>query len=170
RVTMLKGRENYLCWRAWKLAMPLDDEDGEAWLAWTRVAAVALRDGDADLDRIPQRPPIPLESSGPWRRAFGDLVRAVRCRSACCTHESDRRTCGAEVARLKAERSHVVITNQAFVLARREFFKHVLFDECEHLHEQAHSAWSHVLTFRQMRATLARVHAPARGGRPASPA
>jgi Rad3-related DNA helicase len=169
RVTMLKGRENYLCWRAWKLAMPLDEEDGEAWLAWTRIAAAALRDGDADVDRIPQRPPIPLESSGPWRRAFGDLLRGVRCRSSCCVHDADRKTCGAEVARLKAERSHVVITNQAFVLARREFFKHVVFDECEHLHEQAHSAWSHVLTFRQMRGTLARVHDP-RVRRSVSPA
>ncbi len=162
RVAMLKGRENYLCWRALKLAVPADDDDGEAWLAWTRLAAGALREPDSDLDRVPLRPPVPLEASGPWRRALADLVRSIRCRSACCTHEADRRSCGAEVARKKAERAHVVITNQAFVLARQEFFKHVVFDECEHLHEQAHSAWSHVLTFRQMRAMLARLHAPDR--------
>jgi ATP-dependent DNA helicase DinG len=162
RVAMLKGRENYLCWRALKLAVPAEDDDGETWLAWSRLAAGALRDPDSDLDRVPLRPPVPLEASGPWRRALADLVRSVRCRSACCTQEADRRNCGAEVARKKAERAHVVITNQAFVLARQEFFKHVVFDECEHLHEQAHSAWSHVLTFRQMRSVLARLHAPDR--------
>ena len=162
RVSMLKGRENYVCWRALKLALPLDDEDGEAWLAWTRVAGAALRDPEADLDRMPLRPPIPLEGSGRWRRALGDLLRSVRCRSACCVHEEDRRSCGAEAARHRAEKSHVVITNQAFVLARREFFKHVVFDECEHLHDQAHGAWSHVITFRQMRTALARMHAPGR--------
>jgi len=162
RVSMLKGRENYLCWRALKLAVPEEDDGGDAWLAWTSLALFALRDAEADLDRFPARPPIPLESAEPWRRRLGDLQRAVRSRVACCVHEEDRRACGAEVARKRAERSHLVVTNHAFLLSRPEFFKHVVFDECEHLHDQAHSAWSHVVGFRQMRAMLGRLHAPGR--------
>ena len=164
RVSMLKGRENYLCWRALKLAVPDEEDDGIAWLAWTSLALFALRDAEGDLDRLPLRPPIPLESSGAWRRRFVDLVRAVRGRNACCLREEDKRSCGAELARRRAERSHLVITNQAFALSRPEFFKHVVFDECEHLHDQALAAWSHVLTFRQMRGSLARLHLPERGG------
>jgi ATP-dependent DNA helicase DinG len=164
RVSTLKGRENYLCWRALKLAIPEEGDDGEDWLAWTSLALFALRDAEGDLDRLPLRPPIPIESSGPWRRRLSDLLRIVRSRSACCVREEDKRSCGAEVARRRAERSHLVITNQAFALSRQEFFKHLVFDECEHLHDQAHGAWSHVLTFRQMRSTLARLHAPERTG------
>jgi ATP-dependent DNA helicase DinG len=163
RVSMLKGRENYVCWRALKLAVPEEDESGEAWLAWTSLALFALRDSEGDLDRYPSRAPVPFDATAPWRRRLADLLRAVRGRSVCCTHDADKRACAAEAARRRAERSHVVITNHAFALARQEFFKHVVFDECEHLHDQAHGAWSHVLTFRQMRSTLARLHAPDRG-------
>jgi ATP-dependent DNA helicase DinG len=163
RVAVLKGRENYLCWRALKLAAPDEEDDGESWLAWTVLVLFALRDAEGDLDRLPLRPPIPLEAVGPWRRRFSELLRQVRGRSACCAHDEDKRTCAAEIARRRAERSHVVVTNQAFALARQEFFKHIVFDECEHLHDQAHGAWSHILTFRQMRGTLARLHAPERG-------
>jgi len=165
RVSMLKGRENYACWRALKLAVPEEaEDDGEAWLAWTSLALFVLRDPESDLDRFPLRPPLPLDGTASWRRRLGDLLRIARSRNACCGREEDKLSCGAEVARRRAERSHLVVTNQAFVLARQEFFKHVVFDECEHLHDQAHGAWSHVVTFRQMRSTLARLHAPGREG------
>ena len=167
RVALLKGRENYVCWRALKLATPEDEADGAGWLGWTALALFALRDVEGDLDRLPQRPPTPMESAGPWRRRYTELLRHVRSRSACCSHDEDRRACAAEVARKRCERSHVVVTNQAFALARQEFFKHIVFDECEHLHEQAHGAWSHVLPFRQIRGALARLHGAERGGPPA---
>ncbi|MFN0007594.1 MAG: helicase C-terminal domain-containing protein [Planctomycetota bacterium] len=164
RVALLKGRENYLCWRALKLAAPEEEADGAGWLGWTSVALFGLRDPEGDLDRLPLRPPVPMESVAPWRRRFTELLRHVRCRSACCSHEEDRRGCAAEVARKRSERSHLVVTNHAFALARQEFFKHIVFDECEHLHDQAHGAWSHVLSFRQMRGTLSRLHGAERGG------
>jgi ATP-dependent DNA helicase DinG len=167
RVALLKGRENYLCWRALKLATPEDEEDGAGWLGWTALALFGLRDPQGDLDRMPQRPPIPMEAVGPWRKRFAELLRHVRCRSSCCSHDEDRRACAAEVARKRCERSHVVVTNQAFALARQEFFKHIVFDECEHLHDQAHGAWSHVLSFHQMRGALSRLHGAERGGPPA---
>lgn len=164
RVALLKGRENYLCWRALKLATPEDEADGAGWLGWTSLALFGLRDPEGDLDRMPLRPPIPMEAVGSWRRRFTELLRHVRGRSTCCSHDEDRRACAAEVARKRSERSHVVVTNQAFALARQEFFKHIIFDECEHLHDQAHGAWSHVLSFRQMRGALSRLHGAERGG------
>jgi Rad3-related DNA helicase len=165
RVSVLKGRENYLCWRALKLALPTDEDGGEAWLAWTVLALFGLSEIDGDLDRLPLRCPLPLEDTSIWSRASSSLLRQVRAQTACCTHRDDRETCAAEVARRRAEKSHVVIANQAFALARQEFFKHLVFDECEHLHEQAHSAWSHSVSLRAIRGLLSRLHSSARGGR-----
>ena len=161
RVCVLKGRDNYVCWRALKVMVP-EDDSAESWLAWTGLALFSLTDVDGDLDRLPQRPPLPLESSEPYARAVGALIRGVRGQSACCTHREDRDTCAAEVARKRAEKSHVVVINQAFALARQEFFRHVVFDECEHLHEQAHSAWSRTIGFRDIRGLLARLRQPGR--------
>jgi ATP-dependent DNA helicase DinG len=122
RVTLLKGRDNYLCWRALKTSLP-EDESGEAWLAWSQLAVFAMTDLESDLDRLPRRPPIRLSSTAPYLKALEAIVRAVRGQSGCCTHKQDRQSCGAEVARKRAEKSHVVIVNQAFALARPEFFR-----------------------------------------------
>jgi ATP-dependent DNA helicase DinG len=161
RTCLLKGRDNYVCWRAVKLTVP-EEETAEAWLAWTTLALFAATDTDTDLDRLPQRPPLPLESTEPFVRALQTLVRGIRCQPACCTRVEDRLTCGAEVARRRAEKCHVVIVNQAFALARQEFFRHIVFDECEHLHEQAHSAWSRTIGIRDIRSVLMRLHQPGR--------
>jgi ATP-dependent DNA helicase DinG len=164
RTSVLKGRENYVCWRAVKLSVP-EEETAEAWLAWTTLALFAATDTESDLDRLPLRSALPLESSEPFVRALQTLLRGVRCQTACCTRVEDRQTCGAEVARKRAEKCHVVIINQAFALARQEFFRHMVFDECEHLHDQAHSAWSATIGFRDIRGVMARLHQP---GRPRS--
>ena len=163
RVTVLKGRENYLCWRALCSLAPAVDEDAETWLAWSSLALFALTDEHGDLDQFPLRPPVRLASSKRYRKLLATFVRHVRAQTGCCTRESDRETCAAEVARRRAERSHVVLTNQSFALARQDFFKHIIFDECEHLHDQAHSAWSHRLSFQAARDVLGRMHAPRRG-------
>lgn len=161
RVTVLKGRDNYVCWRALKLAVPTEDEDGETWLAWSQLVLFALTDLEADLDRLQIVPPIQLAEEDAYRKALVALVRHSRASTGCCTHGDDRATCGAEVARQRAQKSHVVIVNQAFALARQEFFRHVIFDECEHLHDQAHSAWSHSIGVRDMKTLLGRLsHAP----------
>lgn len=161
RVTLLKGRDNYLCWRALRTSLP-EDESGDAWLAWAQLATFAMTDLDGDLDRLPRRPPIRVASTAPYQRAFENVVRVVRAQTGCCTHGADRKACGAEVARKRAEKSHVVIVNQAFALARPEFFRRLVFDECEHLHDQAHNAWSRSLSFRELRNILARVRQPDR--------
>ncbi|MBL8861010.1 MAG: hypothetical protein JNK02_03280 [Planctomycetes bacterium] len=163
RVTLLKGRDNYLCWRALKSTVP-EEESGEAWLAWAQLATFATTDLEGDLDRLPRRPPVQLVSSAPYMKALDALLRTVRGQSGCCTHKSDRAACGAEVARKRAEKSHVVLVNQAFALARPEFFRRLIFDECEHLHEVAHNAWSRTLSFRELRGILSRVRQPDRPG------
>lgn len=157
RVSVLKGRENYVCWRALKTALPGEDDDGATWLAWTMLALFALTDVEADLDRFPITAPLPLERRGEFTRTLQSHVRLARAGVACCAQSDERETCGAEAARARAQRSHVVIVNQAFALARQEFFKHVVFDECEHLHDQALSAFSHEVAFRDMTNVLARL-------------
>lgn len=157
RVTVLKGRDNYVCWRALERAVPTEDEDGETWLAWTQLAQFALTDLEGDLDRLPMTAPVALADEARFLRALQSLVRHVRAQLACCTQRDDRDTCGAEVARQRAQKSHVVIVNQAFALARQEFFRHVVFDECEHLHDQAHNAWSHTIGLKDMRGLLGRL-------------
>lgn len=164
RVSLLKGRENYLCWRALKAAQPEDHDGGEDWLAWTRLLLFALTDLEGDLDRLPAAPPVALESSASWHAAHSGIVRQSRAQTACCTHADDRTSCAAEVARRRAERSHVVLVNHAFALRRPEFFRHVVFDECEHLHDQAHNAWSRTLSLRSARAVLGRLVQPGRPG------
>jgi len=174
RVSVLKGRENYLCWRALRNALPTDEDDGETWLAWTTLALFGLTDPDGDLNRLPRRAPLSRLSSaasglsgrgssgGTYVRALTSLARQARGETGCCRHKEDRETCAAEVSRRKAERSHVVITNQAFALLRPEFFKHLVFDECEHLHDQAHSVFSDSTSLRKIRGLFGRLHQPER--------
>jgi len=141
-VSTLKGREHSLCWRALRATTPQRMDEPETWLAWTSLVLFALADVDGDLDRFPSRAPIRLMAERPWRQRISALLRQVRARAGCCAHADDRQRCAAEVARRRAERSHVVITNQSFALARPEFFKRIVFDECEHLHDQAGNAYS----------------------------
>jgi ATP-dependent DNA helicase DinG len=165
KVSILKGREHSLCWRALRIHTPQEGDDPETWLAWTTLALFGLRDGEGDLDRFPRRPPVRLMGTGAYRTALRVLLSHVKGRSGCCSTQADRAVCAAETARRKAERSHVVITNHSFALARPEFFRRVVFDECEHLHDQAMSAWSHRVSFPDIRRILRRLHEPgARSG------
>ena len=165
RVSLLKGRENYICWRALRNTLPSEEdyepsELGSLWLAWTTLVLFGLTDPDGDLNRLPRRAPLPGPSESTFVRLLQQLVRQARGEPGCCTHKDDRETCAAEVARRKAERSHVVITNQAFALLRPEFFKHIVFDECEHLHAQAHSVFSDTVSLRRIGYLLTRLHNP----------
>jgi len=166
RVALLKGRNNYVCWRALRLQLPTFGADGVETLAWTTLALFALDDPDGDLDRLPRGAPLDLEvpegspeaGAEDWSAAFGRLVRLVRSETGCCAFPPDREACGALAARRRAERAHVVITNHAFALSRREFFRHLVFDECEHLHDVAHGAFSHAVTLKALREPLVRLH------------
>ncbi len=162
RVAVLKGRANYLCWRAFKLHVPSDGDGGEAWLAWTSVLLFAWTDDDGDLDRFPMRPALATDAQSAFQRELDSLVRAVRSQTGCCRAKDDRETCGAETARVRAERCHVLITNHAFALIRPTYFKHVVFDECEHLHDQAGNAWSWSVTLREVREFLGMLRQPSR--------
>ena len=157
RVSMLKGRENYSCWRSTRLQNPNPDSSGEDWLAWTRFLLFSAIDTEGDLDRLPETPPVPFADKSAWRKADGALRGRIRARSGCCRLSDDRRTCAAQVARFKAERSHVVLTNQAFTLTNPQFATHVVFDECEHLHDQADSTFSHGTSLRQLDRLLDRL-------------
>jgi len=164
RISVLKGRQNYLCWRALLLQARDASDPAEDLLAWTRLALFALLDEYGDLDRFPTRPPLGDLPDG-HRRASERLLRAVRSESGCCTLASDRSTCAAEAAWRTAERAHVVLTNHALALARRDFFQHLVFDECEHLHDVALNAFSTTIGLREIEHTLSQLHG-AEGRRP----
>ena len=153
-VAALKGRANYVCWRALRASLPEPEETAAQVGAWIHLAMFTFLDPDGDLDR--------LRSAGAQRegdafvRALRTLTTAVRSQVGCCTHMADRNTCCAELARRRAERSHVVITNHALALARRDLFKRFVFDECEHLHDVAHNAFSHVLPLPELKRLVER--------------
>ncbi|MSR62994.1 MAG: hypothetical protein EXS08_11170 [Planctomycetes bacterium] len=156
-VRVLKGRENYLCWRALCLQVPATEDASEEWLAWNALAQFALSDEDGDLDRFVARAPLGGQDSGSARAASERLVRATRSTTGCCAFAADRATCGADAALRAAERAHVVITNHALALARRDFFQHLVFDECEHLHDVALNAFSSSVGLRALESTLLRL-------------
>jgi ATP-dependent DNA helicase DinG len=164
RITLLKGRENYVCWRALRLHAPAENDSGEAWLAWTSLTLFALLDESGDLDRFPMRCPLALGAQGAasYVRELDSLVRATHAALGCCSARGDRETCAAEVSRLRAERSHILITNHAFALVRQALFKHAIFDECEHLHDQCGGAWSFKVTLREIHEQLSHLRQPGR--------
>ncbi|MBI5435053.1 MAG: hypothetical protein HZA52_19620 [Planctomycetes bacterium] len=157
RVTSLKGRSNYLCWRALKAHVPAQDDDAAGWLAWSALAIFALVEPEGDLDRFAPKLALTDARHAHLERELEPLLRAVRAQVGCCHDRADRRTCAAEIARARAEHAHVVVTNHAFALARQDFFKNVIFDECEHLHDQAHGAWSHTVSLDEMREACTRL-------------
>ena len=158
RVSVLKGRSNYLCWRALRLQSPMRGQPAVDTLAWLSLALFALGDPDGDLDRLSAQRPLSWLDERAWQRALEQTLRLVRAESGCCSRPNDRAACGADAARRRAEHSHLVITNHAFALARRELFRHLIFDECEHLHDVAHSAYSHFIGMRELRDLLGRFH------------
>ena len=155
RIVRLKGRRNYLCFRALMRQVPLDFDgeddadhkpDPARLLAWASLVAFAHTSPDGDLDGFPVGLALPLKGADLAMIARRNLLRSVRAESGCCSSGRDRSTCASSVARRRAERAHVVIANHSFVLARQEFLRHVIFDECEHIHDQARNAWSHTCT------------------------
>ena len=155
RTAVLKGRGAYLCWRAFGAALPAQDESGVRWLAAAHVLAFGLGSATGDLDELARpafgAPDVAVEPE------LDRLLADAHADAGCCTGKGDRATCAAETARKRAERSHLVVTNQALVLARQEFLRHVVFDECEHLHDQAHAAFSHRFALGPARQELARL-------------
>lgn len=159
-VSLLKGRDNYLCWRALRLQSPIPADRATDHLAWSTLAVFALSDADGDLDRFPQRPPLELGDPDAWGKSIRKLLRLARAESGCCSFGRDREDCAGHASRRRAQRSHVVITNHALALMRRDLFKHMVFDECEHLHGQARAAFSHEVPFRAVRDLLLRLYKP----------
>src|SRR5262245_18798883 len=158
RVAVLKGRENYLCWRALCMQSRGEGDPADEQLAWSALLLFALRDETGDLDRFSTRAPLAGLDAERYRRAAERLLRAVRSTTGCCAFAADRNTCAADAAWRAAERAHVVITNHALALARRDFFQHLVFDECEHLHDVAQNAFSAAVGLRELQETLARLH------------
>ncbi|MDP6940706.1 MAG: ATP-dependent DNA helicase [Planctomycetota bacterium] len=147
RVSMLKGRANYICGRAIRDAAPNSGSGSAvAHATWLRLALFYCEDSSADLDGFPMDPGIPLGNPAKVVRTARRTMGTVRSIPQCCVGRYAKR-CAAGVRSLRAERSHLVVTNHAFVLARPEYFQHLVFDECDHLHQVATSALSFDIEF-----------------------
>jgi Rad3-related DNA helicase len=151
RVCVLKGRSNYVCWRALVSLAPGPADGAARHLSFCHALAFALTSSDGDVDRFASIGLAPFEGVENIATEWELLRRSFVARSGCCSRRGARGLCGADAARLRAETCHGVITNHAFALARPEFFRHVVFDECEHLHDQAHGAFSRALSLERAR-------------------
>jgi ATP-dependent DNA helicase DinG len=145
RVALLKGRGNHLCGRA---LADLAPEPGAASLiaraTWLRLVLFWCEDPAADLDGFPLAPGVPSAQPARAARAAQRTVEAARALPECCRGRAALR-CGAGVRSLRAERAHLVVTNHAYVLSKPTDFAHVVFDECDHLHEVTLSVRSYDL-------------------------
>ena len=142
RVSMLKGRANYICGRAIGDAAPDPGAGSAAARAtWLRLALHYCEDPSADLDGFGLAPGVPLGNLARVMRTARAKLDEVRALPRCCEGRRARR-CAAGVRTLRAERSHLVVTNHAYVLARPDAYSHLVFDECDHLHEVTVSARS----------------------------
>ena len=147
RISMLKGRANYICGRAIRDAAPgLGNGSTVSHVTWLRLALYYCEDPSADLDGFPIDPGIPLGHLGKVLRSARRTMDSVRSIPQCCVGQYAKR-CAAGIRTLRADRSHLVVTNHAFVLARPEYFQHIIFDECDHLHQVATSALSFDIEF-----------------------
>ncbi len=135
RVAMMKGRANYICGRAIVDAAP---EPGTASAVaratWMRLALFYAEDPSADLDGFSLQPGVPFGNPARILRTAGAMTGQVRAIPTCCIGRAAKR-CAAGVRGMRAERAHLVVTNHAFVLSRPDYFSHMVFDECDHLHE-----------------------------------
>ncbi len=137
RATLLKGRQNYLCWKRLRHALPGPEESADDFLAWFLLLQFAANDAELDLDRFSPELPLALQERKKLAEALDKFRRLAQATRNCCSQKQERKHCGADLARRRAERSHLVITNHAFVFAAPEFFRQIVFDESEHLHAQA---------------------------------
>jgi len=124
KVTLLKGREHYLCLKrlqdTWLAAGPQARSHRERMLALgvpgvlllARLLREFLREPNQDLDGIPSPPNLSM----PERM---QLMGSLDCRFATCLGERcpQRRQCHFFARRDEAESSHLTITNHALVFA-----------------------------------------------------
>ncbi|MBK9385054.1 MAG: hypothetical protein IPN34_09595 [Planctomycetes bacterium] len=151
RIALLKGRSNYVCARVLGSLAPEADDPLEEHLAWTALALFALVDPLGDFDRLPRHASLELRDERAYEAALARLRSEAAAEPLCCRRRSERARCAAFVARKRAERAHVIVTNHAFVLSDPGFFAHLVFDECDHLHRQTASSASREIDARDLR-------------------
>jgi ATP-dependent DNA helicase DinG len=135
RVAMMKGRANYICGRAIVDAAPEPGASSAvARATWMRLALFYCEDPSADLDGFSLQPGVPFGNPARIIRSAAAMTSQVRAIPTCC-HGKAALRCAAGVRGLRADRAHLVVTNHAFVLSRPDYFSHLIFDECDHLHE-----------------------------------
>lgn len=154
RVALLKGRANHLCGRA--LADLAPEPGGSSLIAratWLRLVLFWAEDHAADLDGFALASGLPGAHPAGAERVARRAVDGARALPDCCRGRAALR-CGAGARTRRAERAQLVVTNHAYVLSKPDDFGHVVFDECDHLHEVTLSVRSYDLELDEVAALL----------------
>ena len=156
RVTIRKGRENYLCLLNLEEALLTTTATPENTIALGLMARWAEASGDGDLTGA--RFPAWLSDLFGWRLTLGLADRRGECIHSACNHY---RKCYVESSRARAQHSDIVIANHALVMINAvmqnltanltpnsdaQRISHYVFDEGHHLFEAADSAFAAAFT------------------------
>ncbi len=156
RVTILKGRENYLCLLNLEEALITAPATPENTIALGLMARWAEASGDGDL--YGARFPGWLSDLFDRHLTLGLADRRGECIHSACKHY---RKCYVRASHARAQHSDIVITNHALVIinaviqnltasltpnAEAQRISHYIFDEGHHLFEAADSAFAAAFT------------------------
>ena len=163
RVTVLKGRQNYLCLRRWLTLFKSDDlGQGERMLLirtllWLRRTATGDR---AELRLSP-------EEDEAWSKV---AAAAEICSPLRCSYHREG-SCFVARARRAADGAHVVIVNHSLLLSDvvtgnqvLPEYKHLVIDEAHHLEDEATAQLSRRITQREVSRRLELLVEPGTAG------
>jgi DNA polymerase-3 subunit epsilon/ATP-dependent DNA helicase DinG len=160
RVSVLKGRNNYLCLRRWLTLLRSDDlTPGERMLLIRTL--IWLRRTETG-DRAELR--LTSDEEDAWSRVAAVVETCSPLR--CAYHREG--TCFVARARRAADSSHVVIVNHSLLLSDvvtgnqvLPEYRHLIVDEAHHLEDEATAQLSHRVTARDVDRRLAALFDPA---------
>jgi predicted DnaQ family exonuclease/DinG family helicase len=149
RVTVLKGRSNYLCLRRWLTLFRTEDLSPGERMLLIRTLLWLTRTSTGDRAELRLTP----EEDEAWSKvaAAAEVCSPLRC----SFHREG--TCFVARARRAADSSHVVIVNHSLLLSDvvtgnqvLPEYKHLIVDEAHHLEDEATAQLSRRVTAREI--------------------
>jgi ATP-dependent DNA helicase DinG len=154
RVSVLKGRSNYLCLRRWQTLFKSEDLSAGERMLLIRTLLWLGRTQSGDRAELRLTP----DEDEAWSKvaAAAEVCSPLRC------HFHREGTCFVARARRAAESAHVVIVNHSLLLSDTVTgnqvlpeYKHLIVDEAHHLEDEATQQLSRRVTAREIARRLA---------------